>query len=151
MNQGQHHKSTSLGFECHAVNKIEVCSNCMSVSNKTLSKFPCTSCLNTRKVLTLGHKIQVADADYAEVLRMHDARHVCSNFGGGWRLPTIEELEGMYEFLHKKGKGNFQQTWYWSSSESTSDNAWYFNFEVGRADYHNKYNMVQVRAVRDLP
>ena len=149
------------------------CSKCENVSNAMLAKFPCTSCSNTRKVkdpsyvpprkcevcngrgllLTLGHKIQVADADYTEKLKWDDAMYACTNFGGGWRLPTKEELTGMYEFLHRKGKGNFQDN-YWSSSQNNPYSAWFMAFHLGNVynDYYSyKYNYIQVRAVRALP
>jgi hypothetical protein len=110
-------------------------------------------------VFTLGHKFQVADADYTERLDWYDAKYVFSNFGGGWRLPTKEELRGMYEFLHLKGKGNFSNTRYWSSSEYDAENAWSFGFDDGQAyGYYGKnvygsktYYTNQVRAVRALP
>ncbi len=148
------------------------CFNCKGVSKPTLAKFPCSSCSNTRKVkdpnyvpprkcegcngrgkvLTLGHKIQVADADYTEQLSWDDAKYVCSKFGVGWSLPTIEELIGIYEFLHRKGKGNFQNTWYWSSSGDDANSAWDFHFENGKAyTYYSKSSTGHVRAVRTLP
>jgi len=191
----QAYKTANYGYECYAVNERKdcekceatgeygqvstpeiTCSKCEGVSYETLSKFPCSSCSNTRKVnnpnyvpnrkceicngrglvLTLGHKIQVADADYEESFNWDDAMYVCSNFGGAWRLPTIEELTGMYEFLHRRGKGNFKYNWYWSSSENEEDaaSAWSFHFENGEA-YNNRYtgkdNTRHVRAVRALP
>ena len=189
----QSYKTSHKGFECHSVTKKEdcercgtkgeygqvstpeiTCSKCKGVSTKTLSKFPCSSCSNTRKVkdpnyvpprkcedcngrgkvLALGHKIQVADADYTDQLSWYDANYVCARFGDGWRLPTIEELTGMYEFLHMKG--NFDSDYiYWSSSGDNEKNAWFFNFRSGRAnnEYHGFYyeqNAIRFRAVRDL-
>ena len=161
------------------VSKPEItCPKCEGVSNETLSKFPCSPCSNTRKVkdpnyvpprkcevcngrglvLTVGHKFQVADDDYTERLRWADALYACSNFGGGWRLPFLNELIGMYEFLHRKGKGNFQETWYWSSSqERYGDNAYGMSFSKGYlssgGDFY--YDQIRgggkVRAVRYLP
>ena len=199
---GQAYKTSNSGFECQAVKRQDcercktkgeygqvstpeiTCSKCKGVSNETLSKFPCSSCSNTRKVkdpnyvpprkcevcngrglvLTLGHKIQVADADYTERLDWNDAKYVCSNFGGGWRLPTTEELIGMYEFLHRKGKGNFKAYFYWSSSQNSSGKAWGVNFGSGNVDndfrdsddfdlrLHNSNHFdLRVRAVRALP
>jgi hypothetical protein len=152
----------------------KTCSKCEGVSDQTLAKFPCSSCSNTRqvkdpnyvpprkcevcngrgKVLTLGHKFQVADADYSELLDWDDAKYVTSQFGSGWRLPTIDELTGMYEFLHGTRKGNFKDFWYWSSSEDDADNALGFSFANGQATsyyYSFKNYTFQVRAVRALP
>ena len=194
----QAYKTANYGYECYAVTKREdcekcetkgeygqvstpkiACSKCEGVSNATLAKVPCSSCLNTRKVkdpnyvparkcevcngrgqvLTRGHKIQVADADVTELLSWHDAKYVCSSFGDGWRLPTQEELTGMYEFLHRKGKCNFKtktDKYYWSSSEYDADYAWVFNFDYGQAydsSYYYSYKdyTLRVRAVRALP
>ncbi|MBM3446519.1 MAG: DUF1566 domain-containing protein, partial [Bacteroidetes bacterium] len=147
------------------------CFKCKGVSKPTLAKFPCTSCSNTRevkdpnyvpprkcegcngrgKVLTLGHKIQVADADYTEQLSWDDAMYVCSNFGDGWRLPTKEELTGMYEFLYRKGKGNFKTDHFcWSSSENNTNTALGFRFESEQANYniYSKDYTKYARAVR---
>ena len=150
------------------------CFECKGVSSATLVKFPCTSCSNTREVkdpyyvpplkcevcngrgmvLTLGHKIQVADADYKEQLSWDDANYVCSSFGDGWRLPTVEELTGMYEFLRMNGNFNSDYV-YWSSSGYNAENAWFFNFRSGRSnnEFHGFYyeqNAIRVRAVREL-
>ena len=149
------------------------CFKCKGVSKPTLAKFPCPSCSNTRKVkdpnyvpprkcegcngrgkvLTLGHKIQVADADYTEQLSWDDAMYVCSNFGDDWRLPTKEELTGMYEFLYRKGKGNFKTDHFcWSSSENNTNTALGFRFESEQANYNifSKDYTKYARAVRHL-
>jgi len=92
-------------------------------------------------------------------LNWDDAMSACQNLGNGWRLPNIDELMAIYEQLHTKGKGNFRtDVWYWSSAEGIADNAWYFDFENGKAssNYYyptygsSKYNTLQVRAVRTL-
>lgn len=157
------------------VGTVEIqCDKCAGVSNVILSRLPCSKCSNSRKVrnsgyvpptkcevcngrgklFNLGHKFQVADADYTEALDWHDAKYVCSNFGGGWRLPTKEELKGMYEFLHRKGKGDFSDKfYYWSSSEYNAKFAYYFGFfngQDGWNDGEHKYHNYQVRAVRDF-
>lgn len=65
----------------------------------------------------------------------------------GWRLPSKDELNLMYTNLRAKGLGNFQNAWYWSSSESITNHAWSQNFSDGREDYL-KVNADCVRAVR---
>jgi len=55
--------------------------------------------------------------------------------GGGWRMPTLDELESLY----KKGLGNRNMTlllkntaWYvWSVETQDSSSAWTFSFEHG--------------------
>jgi hypothetical protein len=55
--------------------------------------------------------------------------------GGGWRMPTKEELKALY----KKGAGSFNITpllkttggWVWSGKTEGVSSAWYFSFEYG--------------------
>jgi len=54
----------------------------------------------------------------------------------------------MYEQLHKQGKGNFKNAWYWSSSRNYSGNAWDVGFNCGGIYDSNKSFNKQVRAVR---
>ena len=103
--------------------------------------------------MTFGPRFQVADADFPdndfpEKMNWDDAVAACRTLGGGWRLPTKEELTGMYEFLHLKGKGNFSNTRYWSSSEDDAEYAWCFYFDGGLAHSNYKTYTRQVRAVR---
>jgi len=59
--------------------------------------------------------------------------------GGGWRMPTMNELEGLY----KKGMGSHNITsllkttgWYvWSGEIKDSSEAWGFNFFYGSNSY----------------
>jgi len=65
-----------------------------------------------------------------------------------WRLPTKEELNDMYENLHKKGVGGFANDYYWSSSEYYAGFAWFQNFFYGLQLYYYKDLAFRVRAVR---
>ena len=91
------------------------------------------------------------DYNFWNKMVIHEAMSACAGLGGGWRLPTKEELKTMYEQLHLKGKGNFQNAWYWSSSEDNASTAWHFYFEYGKAYSTYKVSTTQVRAVRTLP
>jgi hypothetical protein len=77
--------------------------------------------------------------------------------GGGWRMPTVKELEGLYE----KGKGRSNMThllmtvmtnspWYvWSGETSDSSAAWGFDFLTGLAYWTSLDNQfVRAFAVR---
>ena len=68
-----------------------------------------------------------------------------------WRLPTTEELNLMYENLHLKGIGRFVSEDYWSSSEDSSNSAWYqyFGFGCSQGNY-SKLNSIRARAVRSF-
>ena len=95
--------------------------------------------------------MQVAKEDFPDLMDWHDAMSACAGLGNGWRLPSKDELNAMYEQLHKQGKGNFKNTWYWSSSQVNSGGAWGVNFGTGGVNYGTKNGNYQVRAVRALP
>jgi hypothetical protein len=63
-----------------------------------------------------------------------------------WYLPSRNELNKLY--LNRTAIGGFAATYYWSSSESTSNNAWlqYFAFSIQTSN--NKNFIRYVRAVR---
>jgi uncharacterized caspase-like protein len=62
--------------------------------------------------------------------------------GGGWRMPTMDELEHLYQ----KGKGDWNITpllktiggWVWSGEEKGSSNAWGFNFDGGNRGWRSR-------------
>jgi hypothetical protein len=98
---------------------------------------------------TTGEEKLVALRDLGR-MPWEDAKEACANLGSGWRLPTLEELQVMYEELHLKGKGNFDDDWYWSSTEEGADKAWLVFFIRGDDYDFNKDDHHQVRAVRAL-
>ncbi len=78
--------------------------------------------------------------------------------GGGWRMPTIGELEGLY----KKSAGKRNMTsllkttgWYvWSGETKGSSNVWIFNFYYGYRpwadrNYSNNKRAFAVRSRSD--
>jgi hypothetical protein len=65
-----------------------------------------------------------------------------------WRLPNKDELNAMYENLHKKGLGGFAGYYYWSSSEYNADLAWLQYFFNGYQNNINKNYDTRVRGVR---
>ena len=77
-----------------------------------------------------------------------DAMAACQGLGNGWRLPSKDELLAIYEQLHKQGKGNFKNAWYWSSSQYNSGIAWGVIFPNGFVVNGGKFGSSQVRAVR---
>ena len=77
-----------------------------------------------------------------------DAKKVCADLGDGWRLPTREELHVMW--LNKESIGGFAAAYYWSSSESTSYDAWSQDFYYGYQGSSFKKYASYVRAVRAL-
>jgi hypothetical protein len=97
-----------------------------------------------------GAKLQVANKDFSDQMTWNKAIDACEKLGSGWRLPTIEELEAIYEQLHNKGQGNFKESDYWSSAEMGNLNAKTFSFSSGNDSwlYLSKSDTYYARAVR---
>ena len=83
------------------------------------------------------------------------ANNLCqsSRVGGysNWRLPTIGELEALYD--KKNTIGGFSATYYTSSTSSGGYDHYYLNFANGEREdgYHlSPKNTGRVRAVRSL-
>jgi len=77
-----------------------------------------------------------------------EAKKACEALGAGWRLPTKNELNELYE--RKDVVGGFALNYYWSSTENVSNKAWRQYFDNGYQSSLNKYNTSCVRAVRAL-
>jgi hypothetical protein len=65
-----------------------------------------------------------------------------------WRLPTNTERNEM--FNQKIAIGGFGGDYYWSSTESSANNAIYQNFSTGVTTGYLKSNISNVRAVREF-
>lgn len=67
-----------------------------------------------------------------------------------WFLPSIYELEEMYNILNVNGVGNFNNANYWSSTESSVTYAIEINFDNGSDNgrIKNNNNSVRTRPVR---
>jgi len=87
-------------------------------------------------------KFEVAKEDIKGIYTFYEANEI--NFKDGWRLPTIEELQVMHDAkIITKGR-------YWSSTENSSNVAWYYNFNIGLSSSPNKTSTYRVRAVRTV-
>jgi hypothetical protein len=86
-----------------------------------------------------------AKKDNGSKVDWHEASNYCANLqlGGysGWRLPTIDELQGIYDQTQNISvnyglvhvKGNLQLSGAWSNSAgNSSDEAWLFYFGNGK-------------------
>ena len=82
-------------------------------------------------------------------MNWEDAMKACADLGDGWRLPTKDELNVLYE--NKDKIGGFSPSVYWSSTEGKiSSFAWIQKMRRGGGAYGNgtkDYNYY-VRAVR---
>jgi hypothetical protein len=76
--------------------------------------------------------------------------YIHANKKDDWRLPTVAELELMYNELYLKGLGNFQKANYWSSEAQSATFAFYFSFELGRSAYWGKTGYMKIRLVKTI-
>ena len=73
-----------------------------------------------------------------------------------WYLPSIQELNMLWNNYYTvtralsqiSGATQLSNSVYWSSSESSSNYAWYFSFNYGTTNYNTKLTTYCVRAVR---
>jgi hypothetical protein len=92
--------------------------------------------------------LECAPEDFGGAVSWEKAKSACENYWLGgyndWRLPTITELELMYNNLHGKGIGNFKNDYdpsdYWSSekySDNSDDRHYCFDFYDGTTDSYS--------------
>ena len=69
-----------------------------------------------------------------------------------WRVPTKDELNGLYQ--NRAAIGGFEESgsellgWYWSSSQYSYRSAWAQRFSEGYQDTSRRYYYTSVRCVR---
>ena len=97
------------------------------------------------KTLTLHFEVYPTDLGQ---MTWNEAKEACVNLGDGWRLPTKDELNLIYE--NKDVVGGFANSAYWSSTEYGSYTAWYHDFRNGNQPNYYKNFTYCVRAVRAL-
>ena len=92
---------------------------------------------------------EIAPKSTEVILNWDDARLYCFalNIDGktGWRLPTKEELFAIYQ-----SRNDFVESYYWSSAEFNTSNAWRQNFVNGSQLTNGKFNSYCVRAIRSV-
>jgi hypothetical protein len=55
-----------------------------------------------------------------------------------WFLPSLDELQEMYDNLAAEGLGNFANHTYWSSTQESATQAYTIDFNNGNTNAHNK-------------
>ena len=70
--------------------------------------------MNNSLTLTNGTSIEVANEDYSSE-KIQNGEHNKLNIKDGWRLPSINELDLIFQKIHQTGNGNFRNDWYWSN------------------------------------
>ena len=86
-----------------------------------------------------------------EDLKEYAARKCLDYSNGGcddWFLPSSDELNLMYENLHRNGLGSFADYTYWSSSENNANSAWVQDFDDGNQNNNSRGHEARVRPVR---
>ncbi|MBN2164782.1 MAG: DUF1566 domain-containing protein [Marinilabiliaceae bacterium] len=111
--------------------------------------------LNTAIIITSQVSIGDDGSDYAA--------QICNDLQvteggktyGDWYLPSKKELDLMYQnkatidaTAVANGGSGFVSTYYWSSTEASSTNAWERSFFDGYQTNYSKTNVIRVRAVR---
>jgi len=93
--------------------------------------------------------LEVMDWDLGNKMEWEPAQKACAALGIGWRLPTINELNLLYNY--KDEIGGFNLNNYWSSSLLEHENdAWSQSFLEGVQSEANIINEFYVRPVRSI-
>lgn len=92
--------------------------------------------------------IEIAQFDLPGEVTWYNAKRECKELGKGWRLPTKDELEEIYN--HKDLIGNFGNTNYWSSTVYDSEYAWMQVFTHKLIAISPKEGHLNARAVRTI-
>jgi hypothetical protein len=92
--------------------------------------------------------IEIAQYDLPTEVTWYNAKRECKELGKGWRLPTKNELDKMYN--NKDLIGNFVNTNYWSSTDYNSDYAWMQVFTHKLIAITLKEGHINARAVKSI-
>ena len=90
--------------------------------------------------------LEVAEKDLPNTMNWVEAKKECEKLGSGWRLPTKDELNILYQ--NKDKIGVFANISYWSSTEDELNKRWVQSFSSGNQFPADMSNPVYVRAVR---
>ena len=105
--------------------------------------------------VTDTHEIAIMPVESEERLNFDAAQQFCQSNGG--RCPTIDELTGIYlnkdkinAALSAANLPELKESWYWSSTEISSNYAWYLWMDDGYRYGNGKSNYRYVRPVLAL-
>ena len=105
--------------------------------------------------VTDTHEIAIMPVESEEKLEYREAQQFCQAEGG--RCPTIDELTGIYlnkdkinAALKAANLPELKESWYWSSTEYSSNYAWYLWMDDGLRLNDVKYLNRYVRPVLAL-
>ena len=107
--------------------------------------------------------LEIAQFDFLDPMTYDEAARACSKLGEGWRLPTKEEMEEIYE--NKDMLGGFispiyvsdnskfstdNNVYYWSSSSYESEYVWVIGFTHKFVAVTLKTEYLYARAVKSI-
>lgn len=103
--------------------------------------------------VTDTHEIAIMPVESEKRLNFDEAQQFCQSAGG--RCPTIDELTGIYlnkdkinASLKAAGLPELKESWYWSSTEFSSNYAWTLDMSDGfRTALYKSYGYRYVRPV----
>lgn len=91
--------------------------------------------------------LEIAQYDFPDKIIWSDAMKACNALGEGWRLPTKNELNKLYQNKYKIG--SFTKNYYWSSSLVGLNSVWVQDFINGVQFSPSKnYDEHKIRAVK---
>ena len=88
--------------------------------------------------------------DYEGLFDWNEANAECQKLGGGWRLPTLDEMDFIYDQLYKNNLGHFENKEYWCSNEDSPQEALYYYFDPVGYSMESKMNKFKIRPVRQI-
>jgi hypothetical protein len=98
------------------------------------------------KPIKIGNLL-ITEKDFPNEMNWDDANKACAVLGDGWRLPTQDELNILYQ--NKDKIGGFSNNFFWSSTVYSDNMPGYQYFEDGRVRRTKKEaNNINVRAVK---
>ncbi len=92
--------------------------------------------------------LEIAYLDFIVSMKWNEAVLACTFLGGGWRLPTKDELNILNINYHKIY--GLKRKDYWSSTQDIKYRAWSQNFQTGHQYNSDIAWELSVRAVRDI-
>ncbi len=145
-------KSVALSLDEGKVTRKKVVFHARVATNVSVASAEASSNGETFRAAGLEWQMQPAP----NVMNWEDAKSYCANLslaGGGWRLPTKDELLALYNAKTSSAEiaaYPHMNWWYWSSSPSPggSSGAWIVVFYGGYAHYGGVSDYGYVRCVR---
>jgi hypothetical protein len=92
---------------------------------------------------------EISEKDFPERLDWEKAKIQIKKLGDSWRLPTIDELETIYDFRYDI-LGLDRSDWYWSSTGNGRSTSFCFDFKNGERNAFYKEGKGLIRPVRNV-